>query len=216
MTFMQDIFAGGTDTQIITSEWAMAHVLTDPELMQQMQLELDTVVGQTRTVQESDIPKLKLLQAVVKETFRFHPPVPLLAPHESHEACQIAGYYVPAYTSLYINVWAMGRDPRLWDAPLTFNPHRFMEGPLQEVDVKGQNYQLIPFGSGRRMCPAVQMGMLTVHMAVASLLHAFDWSLPNGLKPQDLDMAEGHGLTAPMLTPLCAIPKPRLPDHLYE
>ena len=174
------------------------------------------MVGRGRKVEESDLAGLKFLEAVVKETFRLHPPVPLLVPREATHACDVAGYIVPAGTRLFVNVYAIGRDPRVWDDPLHFRPQRFMEGPREQVDVYGQHPELLPFGTGRRICPAANMGLLQVCLFVASMIHAFDWALPDGMHPDAVDMAEAAGITTPMATPLRAIPTPRLPLHLYR
>ena len=137
-------------------------------------------------------------------------------PREATHACDVAGYVVPAGTRLFVNVYAIGRDARVWEDPLHFQPQRFLEGPRKQVDLYGQYPELMPFGTGRRICPAANMGLLQVCMFVASLVHAFDWSLPEGMHPDDLDMSEGVGITTPMATPLLAIPTPRLPPHLYR
>jgi cytochrome P450 len=193
----------------------MANLIKYPNLMQKVQSEIDNVVGTHRKVTENDIPKLHYLQAVVKETFRLYPPVPLLVPHESHTACKIAGYEIPANTRMSVNVWGMGRDPRIWEDPLKYNPERFTKGsPLANLEVNGQHYQLMPFGTGRRQCPAWSMGLATVTMLIASLVQAFDWSHPNGA--DNLDMSESKSsLMLLMATPLQAIPKPRFPDKFY-
>ncbi|KAG0628580.1 hypothetical protein M758_1G037100 [Ceratodon purpureus] len=210
-----DAFAGGTDTQVAATEWAMAHLIQSPDLIHVLRSEIDAVVGtDRRLVADSDIASLPLLQAVVKETFRLHPPTPLLLPHETHEPCKVAGFDVPAMTRLFVNVWAMGRDERVWEDPMVFNPKRFLEGELKSVDVTGQHFQLMPFGTGRRICPAVAIGMAGVHLFVASLVHAFDWSLPDGVV--ELDMSENVGMVTPMASPLRAVPSPRLPPHLYS
>lgn len=210
-----DAFAGGTDTQLTVMEWVMAHLLKDAGLMARVTAELDRVVGAQRNVEESDIGGLKVLEAVVKETFRLHPPVPLLVPREARRACEVAGYGIPAHTRLFVNVYAIGRDGRVWDEPLRFQPQRFLEGPHQHVDLFGQYPELMPFGTGRRICPAANMGLLHVCLFVASLIHAFAWALPEGMSADALDMSEAAGITTPMVTPLRAIPTPRLPPHLY-
>jgi len=211
-----DAFAGGTDTQITIMEWAMAHLVKEPEVMEKVRDELERVVGRERRVEERDIQNLKYFSAVVKETFRLHPPVPLLVPRESTQACEVAGYVVPAGTRLFVNVYAIGRDPKVWDDPLRFQPQRFLEGgSAQHVDLYGQFPELMPFGTGRRICPAVNVGLLQVSFFVATLLHAFRWSLPPGVLPQELDMSEAVGITTPMASPLRVVPTPCEPRHLY-
>ena len=127
----------------------MANLIKHPSVMQKVQSEIDNVVGKDNKVIEDDIPKLHYLQAVVKEMFRLHPPGPVLMPRESHTACKIAGYEIPANTRMFVNVWGMGRDPRIWEDPLTYNPERFTQGSLfANLEVNGQHYQLMPFGTG--------------------------------------------------------------------
>ena len=216
----QDAFSAGTDTTTSTSEWAMAEVLRNPTLLKNARLDLDNVVGLNRLVrlvQESDIPQLKYIQAIVKETFRLHPTVPLLAPHESINATKAFGYDIPAKTRLFMNVWAIGRDPTVWEKPLEFVPERFLAGAAHEAtDFQGQHFELIPFGAGRRQCPGIAFGSIVVHLMVANLLHAFDWSFPDGMTPDQLDMSEGLGLTPPLVNSLIAVAKPRLASHLYQ
>ncbi|KAG0556713.1 hypothetical protein KC19_11G074000 [Ceratodon purpureus] len=211
-----EAFMGGTGSSTALTEWAMAHLVQAPAAMASLQSELDLFVGRNRTVSESDIPNLKYLQAVIKETFRLHPPAPLLVTHENHEPCLLAGYYVPANTRLHVDVWAIGRDPCVWKDPEEFNPGRFMEGPLQEVDVSGKFYELMPFGSGRRVCPAQPLGLMNVQMLVASLVQAFDCSLPEKLRESYSGVLERAGLVSHMAKPLQVFLKPRLPLELYE
>ncbi|KAG0628793.1 hypothetical protein M758_1G053500 [Ceratodon purpureus] len=189
-----DAFAGGTDTQIVTVEWAMAHIIADPKIYETLRSELDREVGVDRRVTESDIPRLKYLNAIMKETFRLHPPTPLLLPRETNEACTVAGYYVPPNTRLFVNVWAMGHDPEVWENPLEFRPERFLQPELQGVDVQGQHFNLIPFGFGRRICPALAIGMVGVQLGIASLVQGFDWSLPDGVTAEEMDMSEEPGI----------------------
>lgn len=209
---MQDAFAGGTDTQIVTVEWAMAHIMADRRIYDTLRAEIDREVGVERRVAASDLPRLKYLHAIMKETFRLHPSTPLLLPRETWEACTVAGFYVPPKTRLFVNVWAMGRDPQVWDKPLEFRPERFL-GDLQAVDVQGQHFNLIPFGSGRRVCPALVIGVLGVQLGIASVMQAFDWSLPEGMK--EVDMTEESGINIRMANPLRGFAKPRLAGHLY-
>lgn len=210
---MQNMFAGGTDTSTVTMEWAMSELIRNPHILQKLKKELDTVIGKDRLVRESDIANLKYLQAIIKEVFRLHPVGPLLVPHESTHDCEVAGYQIPAGTRLYVNTYAIGRNPKAWERPLEFDPERFMSGP--EIDVKGQDFRLLPFGSGRRGCPGIPLGLLIVQWTIATLVHAFDWSLPAGQNPKDLDMTEAFGLTVPRAEALFVNAKPRLAAHLY-
>ncbi|KAA8520547.1 hypothetical protein F0562_014803 [Nyssa sinensis] len=193
----------GTDTTSSTLEWAMTELLKNPETMAKAQNELKEVIGKDGVVQESDISRLPYLQAVVKETFRLHPPAPLMLPHKAEANVEICGFIVPKKAQVFVNTWAMGRDSSIWSNPESFVPERFIESG---VDVKGQDFELIPFGSGRRICPGMQLGYRMVHLVVASLLHSFDWKLEEGMKPEDIDMSDKTGLTLQKAMPLKAIP----------
>lgn len=213
----QDAFAAGTDTPSIAAEWAMSELLHHPEIMKKAQAELDVIVGCDCQVHELDLPKLSYIQAIVKESLRLHPPVPMLAPHMSMTATKALGYDIPANSWLIVNVWAIGRDESIWKKPLEFIPERFLEGnnPQASVDLQGRHYELLPFGSGRRACPGMALGTTLVQMCIASLLHAFDWSPPNGKQIGDINMSEGLRLKGKNV-PLLAHAKPRLSSHLYQ
>lgn len=201
----QDIMFGGTETVASVIEWAMAELMKHPSELKRVQEELTRVVGLDRKVAESDLDKLEYLKCCIKETLRLHPPIPLLL-HETAEDSEIGGYFVPAGARVSINAWAIGRDPTAWKDPDSFKPGRFVEEGAP--DFKGGFFELIPFGSGRRSCPGMQLGLYGLEMAVAQMLHCFTWELP--MKPSELDMSDVFGLTAPRAHPLVAVPTPRL------
>ena len=174
--------------------------------MKKMQEELEKVVGLNRMVEESDLNNLKYLEMVIKETFRMHPPIPLI-PRESIQDCMVNGYHIPNKSRLVINAWAIGRDARTWLDPDEFIPERFVD---EQVDMKGKDFKLIPFGYGRRGCPGTQLALTTVRLVVAQLVHCFDWELPNGMMQAELDMTEEFGLTCPRAQNLVLIPRYRL------
>eukprot|EP00253_Pinus_taeda_P027373 PITA_27373 len=208
-----DMFAAGTDTSSIAIEWGMSEVLRNPPVLKKLHEELERVVGMERMVQESDLPSLVYLQAVVKETLRLHPPGPLAIPHLSLEDCSVSGYEIPGGTCVLLNLWAIGRNPKSWEDAESFKPERFMEKTeAAEVDVNVQNFEWIPFGAGRRGCPGQQLGMLVVEFGMAQLLHCFNWRLPEKMNGQEeLDMSERfNGLTLPRAHELVAVPTPRL------
>ncbi|KAK3157316.1 hypothetical protein QOZ80_2AG0119230 [Eleusine coracana subsp. coracana] len=210
--FTLDLIAGGTETSAVTVEWAMSEILRKPEVLAKATEELDRVVGRSQLVTEADIPNLRYLEAIVKEAMRLHPVAPLLVPRLSREDTSVGGYDIPTSTRVLINVWAIGRDPTVWEAPTEFRPERFLGS---NVDVKGQHFCLLPFGSGRRMCPGLPLGLIMVHLTLANLLHGFTWRLPYGTAPEDLSMEEKLGITTPRLVPLKAVAERRLPAHLY-
>jgi cytochrome P450 len=213
--FTQDIIAGGTETSAVTIEWVMSELLLHPGAMASATAELDRVVGRERWVTERDLPDLPYIDAVVKETLRLHPVAPLLIPHHAREGTVIGGYDVPAGARVLVNVWAIARDPALWpDAPGAFRPERFLGAA--GVDVRGAHFELLPFGSGRRICPAYELGMKLVAGAVANMVQGFAWRLPDGVKPEDVSMEEHFGLSTKRKVPLVAVAEPRLPAHLYD
>lgn len=178
--------------------------------MQKAREEIDLVVGKTRLVEESDIANLPYLEAIVKETLRLHPTGPMIV-RESSENCTIAGYQIPARTRLFVNVWAIGRDANYWDNPLTFSPDRFMSSKgngKSQLDVRGQHFHLLPFGSGRRGCPGTTLALQVVQTTLAAMIQCFEWKVIGG--NQTVNMEEGPGLTLPRANPLICIPVTRL------
>lgn len=202
-----DILAGALETSYATIEWAMSELIRHPEVMKKLQQELESVVSD-RMVEEADLAKLDYLNMVVKETFRLHPVAPLLVPHESTEDVTLDGYHIPKKSRIVVNFYAIGRDPNVWlDNAEEFVPERFVGS---DIDLRGRDFQLIPFGSGRRMCPGINLGLIEVKLILAQLVHCFDWVLPNGMSPIDLDMTEKFGLAVPRANHLLAVPTYRL------
>ncbi|KAK9026347.1 hypothetical protein V6N11_039188 [Hibiscus sabdariffa] len=174
-----DMLMAGTETSSTTAEWAMSEMVKNPRILEKAQAEVRRVYGRTGDVNESDLHELQYLKLVIKETLRLHPPVPLLLPREGMERCEIKGYEIPAKTKVIVNAWAIGRDCEYWNEAERFNPERFMDS---SVDYKGANFEFIPFGAGRRMCPGISYSMAVVELSLAQLLFCFDWKLPNGMK----------------------------------
>lgn len=201
-----DMFVAGTDTSFITLDWGMTELIMNPRVMKKAQDEVRSVVRDRRQVLESDLPQLHYIKAVIKEIFRLHPPAPVLLPRESTEDVKIDGYDIPSKTRIFVNVWAIGRDPDSWTNPELFEPERFVGS---SIDFKGQDFELIPFGAGRRGCPAMTSGVATVELALAQLLHSFDWELPSNIQPKDLDMTEVFGITMHRICDLIVVAKPR-------
>lgn len=193
-------------------EWAMLELLKQPNLIKKAREELDRVIGKDRWVEEKDIAQLPYVDAIMKETMRKHPVAAMLPPHLALEDSDIAGYHIRKGTRIVINTWSMGRDQSLWDAPEEFRPERFIG---KAIDVKGQDFSLLPFGSGRRMCPGYNLGLRMTMATMANMIHGFEWEIPDNMKPEDLSMEEVHGLATARKFPLVAIVKPRLPYHLY-
>ncbi|XP_078152237.1 geraniol 8-hydroxylase-like [Carex rostrata] len=197
-----DLFAAGTDTSSSTVEWAMAELLQNPVTLAKVRNELASVIGPEREMEESDIGQLPYLQAVVKETMRLHPPVPFLLPRRAQETVELGGYLIPEGAKLLVNVWAIGRDETTWPDPLKFLPERFLE---KEIDFKGRDFELIPFGAGRRICPGLPLAYRMIHLMLGSLLHRFEWKLPKEAVNCGVNMSEKFGVTLAMAHHLKAI-----------
>ncbi|XP_051133850.1 salviol synthase-like isoform X3 [Andrographis paniculata] len=206
---LQDMFDAGIETSSATADWVMAELLRHPRVLKKAQDEVRQVFGDKGFVDESEFDELKYLKLVIKETLRMHPPLPLLLPRESYEACEINGYKLPAKTRVMVNAWAIGRDPKIWKDADSFIPERFLDGI--SVDYTGKNFNYIPFGSGRRICPGMTFGLANIEHPLAMFLYHFDWVLPDGMKPEDLDMAETIGVTSRRNHPLYVIPKMKNP-----
>ncbi|XP_078175103.1 cytochrome P450 71A1-like [Carex rostrata] len=187
-----DMFSAGTDTVSTALAWTMAELIKNPKEMKNVQDEVRSMIGTDGRLTEETIKKMTYLNAAIKETFRLHPPVPLLVPRESTKDIDLLGYCIPARTRFIINAWAIGRDTDTWERADEFMPERFLGS---NVDYNGQHFGLIPFGTGRRTCPGISFAMATISFALASLLYHFDWDLPDGMKGKPLDMSEVNGIS---------------------
>ncbi|ONK58475.1 uncharacterized protein A4U43_C09F13430 [Asparagus officinalis] len=163
----------GADVVAILLEWIIARLVLHPHIQSEAQQEIATAVG-LRPVEDSDVPNLRYLQAIVKEVLRMHPPGPLLswarlAVHDAH----VGKFFVPSGTTAMVNMWAITHDGSIWKDPWAFRPERFLE---EDVSVMGSDLRLAPFGSGRRICPGRALGLATVHLWLARLLQKYKWA----------------------------------------
>lgn len=198
---LMDMFVGGTDTSSATLEWVMSELMRHPTIMKKAQEEVRRVVGNKSKVEENDINQMHYLKCVVKEILRLRPGTPLMAPRETMTSVNLKGYDIPEKTMVYVNSWAIQRDPKNWENPEEFMPERFEHS---QVDFIGQDFQFIPFGFGRRGCPGMNFGVTTVEYVLASLLYWFNWKLPfeTNSSAQDIDMSEVFGLVVTKKEPL--------------
>ncbi|XP_028782524.1 cytochrome P450 71A9-like [Neltuma alba] len=203
---LMDIFVAGTDTSSATLVWIMAELIRNPDSMKKAQEEVRKVAKRKQMVEEEDLGSLKYLKSVVKETLRLHPPAPLLVPRETRDVCRIKGFEIPAKTRVFVNAKSIGTEAKEWQNPEEFKPERF---PKSSVDCGyGGQFEMLPFGAGRRGCPGINFAMPMVELALANLLHLFDWKLPSGMKSEELDMEEAFGITMHKKSHLCVIPCP--------
>ena len=201
---------GGTDSSLHVIEFAMAELINKPDIMKRAQQELDEVVGKDKIVEESHIPKLPYILAIMKETLRLHMVAPLLIPHRPSQTTVVGGFTIPKDSKVFINVWAIHRNPNVWENPLEFDPNRFLD---KSYDFNGNDFNYIPFGAGRRICVGMAMGERIVLYNIATLLHSFDWKLPRG---ERMEVEEKFGIALKLKNPLLTTPVLRLSDpNLY-
>ncbi|KAK6146362.1 hypothetical protein DH2020_020231 [Rehmannia glutinosa] len=201
---LMNIFVAATDTSAASTVWNMTALMKAPKVMQKVQAEIRNLIGKKGKVDEDDLPNLPYLKAVINETFRLYPPAPMLVPRETIEKCTLDGYEIQPKTVVYVNAWAVARDPEYWENPHEFLPERFLN---TNIEVKGQDYGVIPFGSGRRICPGMSMGLANVELTLANLLYSFDWEMPPGIKAQEIDMDVLPGITMHKKNALFLVPK---------
>lgn len=209
---LQSLIAGGIDTSAITLTWAICLLLKNPHTLEKAKAELDFHVGRDKCVTKSDINKLVYLQAIIKETLRLYPAGPLSAPREFTENCNIGGYDVKKGTRLILNLWKIQTNHNVWSDPLEFKPERFLN-THKDVDVRGRHFELLPFGSGRRICPGISFGLHMIHLTLANFLHSFE--IVNG-SSEPVDMTENLGMTNEKATPLEILVKPHFSPKYYE
>ncbi|CAH2076252.1 unnamed protein product [Thlaspi arvense] len=193
-----DLIVAGTDTVSITLEWALSNLLNHQEILKKAIIEINDQIGLDRLIDEPDIVNLPYLQNVMLETLRLYPPAPLLLPHLSSEDCEVGGYHMPRGTMLLMNVWAMHRDPELWEEAERFKPERF--------EKEGEAQKLMSFGLGRRACPGAGLAHRLMGLALGSLVQCFEWER---VGDERIDMREGKGVTMPKKEPLRALCKSR-------
>ncbi|XP_077227062.1 cytochrome P450 71A9-like [Tasmannia lanceolata] len=199
---LMDMLIAGTDTSSSSLVWTMSELIRNPRVMKRAQNEVRQIIGKKERVQESDLHLLNYLKLVVKESLRLHPPSPSLLPRETTKKCTVRGYEIPKRTRVLINARAIFMDRKCWENPEEFWPERFIDN---SIDFKGQDFELIPFGVGRRVCPGIQFAVSVIELALANLLYCFNWELPHMVKREDVDMNESVGITTHKKIPLCLV-----------
>ncbi|KAG8042789.1 hypothetical protein GUJ93_ZPchr0320g33490 [Zizania palustris] len=208
-TVMLDLFGAGSETSATTLQWLMAELMRNPRVMHKAQAEVRRELAGHDKVTEASLSNLPYLRLVIKETLRLHPPAPLLLPRKCGSQCQILGFDIPEGAMVIVNAWEIGRDPAHWHKPDEFMPERFQHSEAR--DFKGADFEFIPFGAGRRICPGMAFGLAHVELALAALLYHFDWELPGAMAVEDLDMTRIFGVTTQRRSDLLLLALPRVP-----
>ncbi|KAI4302823.1 hypothetical protein MLD38_038524 [Melastoma candidum] len=199
-----DMVGGGVDTSPAVVEWALSEMMKNSDIMKKVQAELRDSSKGKAILEEADLEKNQYLKLIIKETLRLHPPAVFVG-RVSREDCIIHGYDIPKESRVLINSWSLGRDPNCWENPEKFYPERFQSS---SIDLAGTNFEFLPFGSGKRMCPGARFAVASIELMLANLIYYFDWKLANGLAPEELDMVEDSGLTVRRLNPLIVVATP--------
>ena len=182
----------------------MTELVRNPDVMSKAKQELEQMISKgNNPIEEADIGKLPYLQAIVKETLRLHPPVPFLLPPKAGKDVDIGGHTISKDAKVLVNMWTICRDPTLWDNPTMFSPDRFLGS---DIDVKGRNFELAPYGAGRRICPGLLLANRMLLLMLGSLINSFDWKLEQGIETQDIDMDDKFGITLQKAQPLRIVP----------
>lgn len=193
-------------------EWAMAEMLNQPTVLQKAVEEVDRVVGKERLVEESDFSQLNYIKACAREAFRLHPIAPFNLPHVAISDATVAGYFIPKGSHVLLSRTGLGRNPKVWDDPLMFNPERHLKGTMTDVELTENDLRFISFSTGRRGCMGAPLGSAMTVMLLARLLQGFTWSVPPGESKIELTESANNLFLAKALH---ANAKPRLPAHLY-
>ncbi|KAG6686413.1 hypothetical protein I3842_11G017700 [Carya illinoinensis] len=208
-----DMFVGGSDTTSTILEWLMAELIKNPNIMKRAQEEVRRVVGNKLKIDENDINQMDYLKCIIKETFRLHAPLPFLVPRETSARVKFGNYDIPEKTKVFVNTWAIQRDPTVWERPEEFLPERFIDNA---IDFKGQDFEFLPFGGGRRGCPGLTFGVAAIEYVIANILCWFDWRLSGAnLSGKELDMGEVYGLTVSKKVPLHLVPTLHSPPSVH-
>ncbi|KAH6795929.1 hypothetical protein C2S51_036915 [Perilla frutescens var. frutescens] len=203
VTLCSEAINAGTDTSATTLEWALLHLVQNQEIQEKLYKEIVGCVGKNGLVSESDVENMPYLGAIVKETFRRHPPSHFLLSHSSPKEMELGGYTIPANVNVEIYTAWLTEDPEMWEKPREFWPERFLTGDGVEVDITGaRGVKMLPFGAGRRICPAWNLGTLHVNLLLARMVHAFKWIPIPDYPP---DPTETFAFTVVMKDPLKAI-----------
>ncbi|KAI3726588.1 hypothetical protein L1987_66386 [Smallanthus sonchifolius] len=200
-----DAYIAATDTTASVLQWVMTEFLVNPDIMKKAQDEVKRVLNGKEDITSEDLDKMTYLKAVIMESTRLHPPLPILLPRIARQDVNLMGYDIAKDTRVYVNVYAIMRDPKVWDQPEKFIPERFLES---SIDFIKHNFELLPFGAGRRACPGRIYSMAIDEMVLATFLYKFEWSLPQGVKPEDVNMEGTFGLANHKKVPLLVVGKP--------
>jgi cytochrome P450 len=208
VSLCSEFLLGGTDTTATTLLWAMANLVKNQNIQEKLYDEIKEVVKHSEEIEEEHLQKMPYLKAVVLETFRRHPPGHFILPRAVIQETIMDGYKIPKDAMINFPVAELGWDPNVWENPMEFKPERFLSGEDVDFDLKGfKEIKMMPFGAGRRVCPAINIAMLHLEYFVANLVRDFKWTIEDGC---EVDLSEKQAFTIVMKNPLRPCLSPRI------
>ncbi|XP_782458.4 cytochrome P450 2U1 [Strongylocentrotus purpuratus] len=185
-----DLFAAGTGTTSTTLLWGILLMAAHPDAMEQVQNEIDCVIGDHRPPSMSDREALPLTMATIMEVQRFRPVSPLGFPRFTNKDAEVKGYSIPKGTAAIVNIWELMHSTKYWEEPDKFKPSRFMSDDGRSI-IKPDAF--IPFGIGSRVCLGEILAKMEVFLTFTCLLQRFIFRLP-GDSPANIDAIPGVAL----------------------
>jgi cytochrome P450 len=227
VSLCSEFLNAGTDTTSTALQWIMANLVKYPHVQTKLCEEITSIVGPSPQLgeknekadmlmlNEDDLQRMPYLKSVVLEGLRRHPPAHLVLPHTVTKDVELEGYLVPKDATINFLVADIGWDPKVWDEPMEFKPERFFTnnntsdggGAVDLFDITGsREIKMMPFGAGRRICPAAGLAVLHLEFFVANLVWYFQWTAMEG---DTIDLSEKQEFTTVMKYPLRAHISPR-------
>ena len=194
----QELIGAGFDTVSTTLEWAILFLATNAEFQKLAHQEIDRVIGKERAPSVQDMGFLPITEAIIYETMRHSCIFPFALPHSTTRDTHLNGYFIPAKTLVFVNMWSVTRDAQNFSDPEVFNPNRFLDKDKTKL-LKEELEKFQPFGMGRR-CPGEQLGRMEIFIFLTSLFqkctfeaspdvkYTFEAKYGLTLKPQDFNV----------------------------
>ncbi|NXE86460.1 CP2J6 protein, partial [Menura novaehollandiae] len=199
---ISDLFIAGTETTATTLCWALLYMVIYPDIQEKVQKELDAVVGCPHAFCYEDRKKLPYTNAVIHEIQRYSNILLIALPRLSVKDTELLGYRVPKNTIILANIDSVLADPGEWETPDQFNPGHFLDKDGNFV----KREAFLPFAIGHRVCIGELLARMELFIIFSTLLQAFTFTLPEGVKEVNTKFVFGTTMKPPPYQ-LCAIPR---------
>ncbi|KAH7923206.1 cytochrome P450 [Leucogyrophana mollusca] len=199
-------FGASSETSSSTMLVFILAMINNPRVQERAQAEIDSVVGADRLPNFEDRSSMPFVDAVLRETLRWHPVLPLGVPHAATDSDVFEGYFIPRGATILPNAWAMSRNEEKYPGPEEFRPERFLspDGELNDDTVS------FAFGFGRRICVGRYLADASIWSAVVSMLAVFKFAKPldDMGREVEIDVQWSTGITShPVPFPCRIIPR---------